>query len=312
VTVQTIHGAKGREYPIVILANMNAGKFPPRSRSGATVSYHESIGLRQHTVYAADHGQSHVYDNWRLSILRRCLPDGNDEERRLLYVATTRAKSHVVYAGGENPNTFLEELDVAVDAYEPALTEHTPATAEQTTLGATIPMPDGPVGHTPHTLMQGDVFEEVTDGMGTEFGTRVHDFAEAYALGEPTEPGTEADYEHVRTLLDSLDGELLVEEEAYLPLTVDGDRVTVSGVVDLLHVTADSVEIIDYKTDRGRHGEAEYRKQLSVYYHVASDWYKDRNVSVSIFYTADGERVEIEPLTRGELVALVRAERGTE
>ena len=30
VTVQTIHAAKGLEYPIVILANMNDGRFPPR------------------------------------------------------------------------------------------------------------------------------------------------------------------------------------------------------------------------------------------------------------------------------------------
>jgi superfamily I DNA/RNA helicase len=33
VTVQTIHAVKGLEYPIVILANMNDGRFPPSSRN---------------------------------------------------------------------------------------------------------------------------------------------------------------------------------------------------------------------------------------------------------------------------------------
>lgn len=55
-------------------------------------------------------------------------------------------------------------------------------------------------------------------------------------------------------------------DDAYLPPSVDGERVTIAGVVDLVHVTPDRVERLDSKTDRGRHGEAEYRKQLSVYY----------------------------------------------
>jgi len=45
-------------------------------------------------------------------------------------------------------------------------------------------------------------------------------------------------------------------------VSVGGQQVTISGIVDLLHVTDDWVEIVDYKTDRGRHAEAEYRKQL--------------------------------------------------
>ncbi len=306
VTVQTIHGAKGREYPIVVLANMNEGKFPPRSGGRSTITFDESIGLRQYEEYATDHGQPHVYDNWRLAILRRCLPDGYDEERRLLYVATTRAKNHVVYAGGDSPNTFLDELDVDVTAYDPSLETGAAVEYEQTTLGVSIPTPDGPVGHTPHTLMQDDVFEAVQDGRGTEFGTRVHDFAEAYVEGEPVDPGSAADYEHVRDLLDSLAGELLAEKAASLPLTVDGERVTISGVVDLVHVLPNRVEVIDYKTDQGRHAESEYAKQLSVYYHVLDEWFPDRAVTTSIFYTADGDRVPIEPLDRDELGDVVR------
>jgi hypothetical protein len=88
-------------------------------------------------------------------------------------------------------------------------------------------------------------------------------------------------------------------------VSVDGQQVTISGIVDLLHVTDDWVEIVDYKTDRGRHAEAEYRKQLSVYYHVVRQEYPDHRVSTSIYYTADGERVDVDPLLLDELGELV-------
>jgi ATP-dependent exoDNAse (exonuclease V) beta subunit len=247
----------------------------------------------------------HVYDNWREEVLGRCLPDNNDEERRLLYVAATRAESHLVFACGEDPNVFLEELDVEIAEYDPDIGESRPAETEQAVLDVSIPRPEGPIGHTPHTLMQDDVFQDVTDGRGPEFGQAVHDFAEAYALGEDVEPGN-GDQRHVASFLDSLSGELLVEEDAYLPLEVDGERVTISGIVDLVHVTPDRVEVIDFKTDLGRHAESEYRKQLSVYAHVARDVYPERDVSGSIFYTYDGTREPIEPLSISDLRDEVR------
>ncbi|GAB3416675.1 hypothetical protein GCM10027435_14370 [Haloparvum alkalitolerans] len=306
VTVQTIHATKGLEYPIVILANMNSGRFPPGGGGGGVIRYDDPVGLRQRKVYSEKaHGLPHVYDNWQADVLRKCLPRNYDEERRLLYVAITRAESHVVFTAGEDPNTFIEELPVEVETVTPDVAESTRDETEQTALQVEMPVPEGPRGHTPHTLMRDDVFEDVEGGRGTEFGTQVHDFAEAYVLGEGVEPRN-TDEEHVKEFLDELDGELLVEEDAYLPLTVDGERVTISGVVDLVHVTPDRVEIVDYKTDRGRHGEKEYRKQLSVYYHVANEVYPDREITTSILYTETGDRRKISPLTFVEIQNLVR------
>lgn len=68
----------------------------------------------------------------------------------------------------------------------------------------------------------------------------------------------------------------------------------------------DRVEVVDYKTGRGRHAEAEYRKQLSVYYHILRELYLDREISTSIFYTVDGGREEIDPLSRDHLVDVVK------
>ena len=307
VTVQTIHATKGLEYPIVILANMNSGRFPPGGSGGGVISYDDPVGVRQRTVYAENaHGLPHVYDNWQADVLQKCLPRNYDEERRLLYVALTRAQSHVVFTAGENPNTFLNELPVEIEDVTPDVAESTHGASEQTALHVEMPVPEGPRSHTPHTLMRDDVFEDVEGGRGTEFGSQVHDFAEAYALGEDVEPRN-SDEEHVTQLIDGLDGELLVEEDASLPLSLDGAHVTISGIIDLVHVTPDRVEIVDYKTDRGRHGEDEYRKQLSVYYHVARDVYPDREITASIFYTEPGVRQAVDPLSIDEIQRLVEA-----
>ena len=306
VTVQTIHSAKGLEYPIVILANMNSGRFPPAGGSGGVITYNESVGLRQRKEYAEEaHGMPHVYDNWRTDVIRKCLPREFDEERRLLYVAITRAEGHVVFTAGEDPNTFIDELPVDVESVTPDPDEVTVDDTEQAHLQVHIPTSEGPTGHTPHTLMQDDVFEDVEEGMGSDYGTKVHDFAEAYALGADVTPEND-DERHLQRLLDSLDGEALVEEDAYLPITVDGSRVTISGIVDLVYVTPDRVEIVDYKTDRGHHAESEYRKQLSVYYHVATAQYPGRTVTTSIFYTGPGVRQTIDPLSMDQLTTIVR------
>jgi hypothetical protein len=217
----------------------------------------------------------------------------------------TRAESHLVFAAGETPNTFLEELPVDVEEREPDVRDGSGGGTTQAHLQISVPAPDGPVGHSPHTLMRDEVFEDVEEGRGTAFGTRTHEFAERYVLEGDVEPSNE-DERHIKAFIDSLDGELRVEEDAYLPLTVGDERVTISGIVDLVHIRPDTVEIIDFKTDLGRHAEDEYRKQLSVYYHVLDEWFPDRDVTAGIFYTAEGTRITIEPLSEADLTDLVK------
>ncbi|HKJ57962.1 MAG TPA: 3'-5' exonuclease, partial [Halobacteriales archaeon] len=307
VTVQTIHAAKGLEYPIVVLVNMNRHKFPPSGGGSSVVSFDDPIGLRQRRVYDEENGHPHVFDNWHADVLRKCLPNEYDEERRLLYVAMTRAEHHLVFSAGEEPNTFLEELPVEVETLEPDVEEDGPGETVQATLDVSVPMPEGPVGWNPHELMSDEVFEDVTEGEGTEFGTRVHEFAEAYAKGEDVEPSN-ADEEHVAALIDSLDGQLHVETEAILPLEVGGERVAISGVVDLVGVSDEHVEIYDFKTDRDRRAKEEYRKQLSVYWHVLDAAYPERDVEATVYWTAEGESVAVEPLPRDRLANLVRVQ----
>lgn len=69
VNVMTIHGAKGLEFPVVFMVNLVSDRFPTRSRQ-------EAIEVPQ-------------------NLIKESLPSGDwhlEEERRLFYVAVTRAK----------------------------------------------------------------------------------------------------------------------------------------------------------------------------------------------------------------------------
>jgi superfamily I DNA/RNA helicase len=304
ITVQTIHAAKGLEHPIVILANVNQYSFPPSGGGADRIRYEDPVGLRQSKQYAEAHGKPHVYDNWRHRILSKCLSRDYDEERRLMYVAITRAESHVLFTAGPSPSPLFENLPLEPTEIDPEVEAAGEQATEQARLQVSVPVPDTPDGQSPHSLMDDRVFSDADEGKGVEFGTRVHDFAEQYAEFEPVEPSN-ADEQNVKDFLDALPGDLRAEENAYLPVAVGDDRVTISGIIDLLHVTDDRVDIVDYKTDRSRHAESEYRKQLSVYYHVVRAAYPDRRVTASLFYTADGKRVEIDPLSKDEIADLV-------
>ncbi|QSG02997.1 UvrD-helicase domain-containing protein [Natranaeroarchaeum sulfidigenes] len=309
VTVQTIHATKGLEHPIVILADMNQHSFPPSGGGTSDITFGDPVGLRQRTVFDAEaYDRPHVFRNWRSDVLNRTLPRDYDEERRLLYVAITRAEHHVLFSAGETPSSFLESLPVEVEEIDPELSDVSAASGEKPGFTPDVRGRDGPAAETPHTIMRDDVFEGVDDGRGVEFGSRVHEFAEAYALGESVTPRND-DERAVAAFLDDLDGTLVVEEDVHLPLRIDGETITITGVVDLVHVADDRVDVIDYKTDRGRHAEDEYRKQLNVYHHVLEASYPDREVTTSIFYTDGGERVPVEPLSETELEGVVSAAR---
>jgi ATP-dependent helicase/nuclease subunit A len=88
VRIVTIHGAKGLEYPIVVLAGLGAEYRPPYDRvlwteTGAEIALGRQDGERFETPgYAEARGLEEVMDR--------------AERQRLLYVAATRARDHLI------------------------------------------------------------------------------------------------------------------------------------------------------------------------------------------------------------------------
>jgi len=184
----------------------------------------------------------------------------------------TRAENHLVFAAGESPNTFIEAL--------PGRPRGTGArrsgSRQQRDDPGALADFRADAGRPGRTLAAHAHARRCVRGHRRRKRDRVRNadprICRAVRTGRGRRPSND-DERHIKSFLDSLDGELRVEEDAYLPLTVDGEQVTISGIVDLVHICPDTVEIIDFKTDLERHAEDEYRKQLSVYYHVLDEWF---------------------------------------
>ena len=75
VRLMTLHGAKGLEFPCVFLAGLDAGRFPAERQEEET---------------------------------------NVEEERRLLFVGITRAKTRLILTCGSEPSSFLAEIPASV------------------------------------------------------------------------------------------------------------------------------------------------------------------------------------------------------
>lgn len=315
VTLQTIHAAKGLEYPVVFLADVNQSHFP--STGGgypSPIQYRDPVGLRQKKLFVGNE-TPYQYDNWRAELLFKCLTGEYDEERRLMYVAMTRAEQYLfVTAEPDNRSQFFRGVaeSVPVSTVEDPTIDYVHADREaRDTLSVEPPTDSSPVKLSPHDLIDESVFEEVEGGLGTEFGSRVHRFAEDYVRGVVTSvDGLEEGElkEHamtVKTYLDNKPGTLRAEKTCVLPVEVKGRQCLFEGVIDLIHETDEFVEIIDYKTDRSTEAKDEYRKQLSVYHHVLSAMYPDKTVRTTLYFVALDRELRVDPLTLSELADCV-------
>ncbi len=299
-TVQTIHASKGLEYPVVVIADVNDHRFPGRNKSGGRIQFNDPIGLRQTKVYREK--PPYEFDDWRRTILDPCRDHkGYDEERRLLYVAMTRAEKYLYVTAEEGRASPFFEIDLPeLDVEEtPEQEETEPATAERFSLEE--PDEQAPLKLSVHALM--DELEE-TAGKGPEFGRQIHRFAEDLIKGRGAEPKSE-DEERVRDFLTDLDGDLRSEVPMLLPLETATRRYTLSGTIDILHVTDDRIEIIDLKTDRERANRAEYRRQLSAYLHAVEASFPEKDVTASVLWTSDGDLDEIEPAPKDRLAYML-------
>ena len=94
VRIMTIHGAKGLEFPVVILAGLGTER---RGRRGGVSVLRDDQGRAEAQVVKdrCTSGYAHLAAEERLL--------GIEEDVRLLYVAATRARDHLVICGHHTP-----------------------------------------------------------------------------------------------------------------------------------------------------------------------------------------------------------------
>lgn len=295
-TVQTIHAAKGLEYPAVFLANVNRGNFPSTVSSGEVIYYNEVVGLRQRKVYSRR--EKFVFDNLSTYLVSRVKGINYDEERRLLYVAMTRAQEYLyLFADQENKSTFFEDLDIPVEKISPELEKVEVKRKRSRELTVSPPEEKRPRKRPVHSVIDFPPTDSPREGRGTEFGTKIHRYAQMVAEGKidlPPEDDSEAeDRKRVFEYIKSLSGNLYPEQEVVIPTRKEGQKIVYHGSIDLLRVDDDMVEVIDFKTDTDRSLEGEYRKQVGLYKQAADAEYPDREIVGTIFYTVSGDKVRV-------------------
>lgn len=94
VAITTIHSAKGLEFPAVFLADVNPARFPSnQAKRQPNMPFDLSVVTEIDPARLADNSN-------------------NDDERRLLYVALTRAERYLfVSRSGNNRSRFVRELE---------------------------------------------------------------------------------------------------------------------------------------------------------------------------------------------------------
>ena len=307
VSIMTMHKSKGLEFPIVIIPYMDYRTMPSTAGDKSIFVFDDILGIRCKKTVGHFEGYSKICKSWRTQMASAVSDRDYDEERRLMFVAMSRAKQYVTAICGEKPSEFMKGLsgdDYAVvdDAYmsssdsndqtidRPDVSGYRKRTA---TIGVhsimDLAFEDGQGGMTD--------LDEV-GGKGREYGNAVHLEAQLMHQGvEDTGRYPETKYIRDRVLSRiHLDGFLRSYAEVPCSLPVCEGKAVLKGQIDLLLVFEDRIEVHDYKTDETDRFQDQYELQLSVYAHAAKGFYRGLPVRCFIDYVSQERTVEFEPL----------------
>lgn len=317
VTIMTMHKSKGLEYPVVIIPFIDDGTMPSRGNDRGKFQFTPELGVRCTEEVDDFGGYTKICKSWRTDLAKAAIPRDYSEERRLMFVAVSRAKQYVTVISGPKPSLFMKQLSGGNFSDIPP--------AGDSDLGSESELSEKPIlsGYVPRRLKLGVhdvmVFKDEEEGAtyqlageacgkGMEYGTQVHLLAHRMQLMMPLQDWEMEKYPetvYIRKVLDRVsDAGLESEIECGLPL--EGADVTLRGIIDLLAVYGDRIEVHDYKTDTSDRFEAEYRLQLSIYARAAEGHY-GRPARCFIDYVSQGRTVEFEPMTVAEITGIVMA-----
>ena len=109
--ILTVHAAKGLEFPIVVVPDL-AARFNFQNSAPALIDAEKGLGLR---VLDPEQDYKRTSSFIRTLINRNASRRQRAEEKRLLYVACTRARDHLLLGGALTDKHFVTDLDAAAD-----------------------------------------------------------------------------------------------------------------------------------------------------------------------------------------------------
>jgi ATP-dependent helicase/nuclease subunit A len=354
IRVMTVHGAKGLEAPVVILADTTTkprGSHPPRLLAlGGETDERDASPL----VWARS-GREDV------AIMASAREQegraAEDEYRRLLYVAMTRAAERLIVCGYDGEKARHEGCwyDLVMGALGRRLTREetaegpifryrkvaptAPAPRAQAPAPTPLPLPawitrdapaqklreiattpsglleddphavaPGPAGARANALARGIVVHRLLQSLPDIAPARRMEAARRY-LARAGDVLDEAAREDIVTQISAI-----LDNARFKPLFVEGSRaevpvigrlarghlppLLVSGQIDRLAVTADSVLIGDYKTNRPAprtlaEVPPSYIRQLALYRAVLAPIYPGRGIRAALIWTDNTQLMDI-------------------
>ena len=140
--ILTVHAAKGLEFPIVVVPDL-AARFNFQNSTPALIDAEKGIGLR---VLDPEQDYKRASSFTRTLINRNASRRQRAEEKRLLYVACTRARDHLLLGGALTDKHFAVDLDAAADCLgwicgSLELTEDDLARGTKSVAGVPSPLP---------------------------------------------------------------------------------------------------------------------------------------------------------------------------
>ena len=298
VHLHTMHGAKGLEYPAVIVAGLNSNDMPSKKGEAGTLRFDRLYGLRAAYELVDEDGMLERHRDWRTALVAALSQKEYDEERRLLYVAVSRSMQHLVFTC-HDPSPFISGMS---DHHVHEVEFTAPDSLLETEVRKLVPRPELETAEVVRRNMGvHSILRPILEGggKGTEHGSKVH--ADAERLVHGMAPWQEhKGLDAVREVLSSAEGaRVTTEVDCLLPM---GD-VSLEGRIDLLVEHDDKVEIHDWKTDMSETNLSEYVIQLSVYAHAAAVLGKD--VECIVHFLELGTRRAFEPMPMKQLMQVV-------
>lgn len=314
VTLMSIHKAKGLEWPWVHLANVNSQSFPSTKKDYSEVlCYSPYLGLREYKRtenFSQELGLSGEKENGLASIFFNALSGDSDEERRLFYVAITRAQQYYSQSAHERASAFHDYFDalkqgVLYENLEAGFPQAKKEKDSEESLRFAVDLGLAPLKgsyeYVPFPKTAHDDFKEIklqareTQGKGKNYGTAFHLEMERRLLGRWQENKSEIDKKELLWAFKEVER---LEQQGYgfqteVKMLLPKGGQIYRGVIDALAESEAEVLIIDYKTDVDRQMEPNYKKQLTLYKEAVSGAIVGKKVRAELWYVGMREKVEV-------------------
>ncbi len=319
VRMMTVHGAKGLEAPIVILAD--AAFLPKSNTSLPSVIQTPSDGITSGLpIWLVSDAKPHVeiLETWKQNAEQL----QQAESMRLLYVAMTRAADEL-YITGVAPKKGEVKDNSWWRTITDVLGKPTPDAPLRFGAADVWLHPNGkpktPKLETPPWLDQAAAFEKPSllhsvtalshgpkgyNAGAARHGRAVHKLLEELADASPQFRSSLAQTRAEGLVLSKAETAHLVEaisqasvapflgSESRGETDIAGTLVngrSVTGRLDRLKVTNEGIWLLDYKTDRSTtESKSDYVRQMAAYVHLLSEAFPDRPVTAALLWTHTG------------------------